>query len=165
LQETLAGDFAGVEVTSVEASNLEYIEQRADERAHAKAPQMARREGDSFSVPVGPRERLVRDFAPTSRHREDVRLPAQQTTDDEWTLHLGPGLKVTGAPRSVEGASPFGSYRVEVEAPSADRPGTLRVRTSVVLSRTRIAAADYPAFRAWCEAVDRALGQRAVLGK
>jgi hypothetical protein len=29
--------------------------------------------------------------------------------------------------------------------------------------KTRIAPADYGAFRAWCETVDRALGQRAVV--
>jgi hypothetical protein len=28
------------------------------------------------------------------------------------------------------------------------------------MTKTRIGAGEYPAFRAWCEASDRALGQR-----
>jgi GTP-sensing pleiotropic transcriptional regulator CodY len=41
--------------------------------------------------------------------------------------------------------------------------GTLRVKTTVTLSKTRIDASEYPAFRAWCEEVDRALGQRVTV--
>jgi hypothetical protein len=37
------------------------------------------------------------------------------------------------------------------------------VKTTVALVKTRIGATAYPAFRAWCEEVDRALGQRATV--
>jgi hypothetical protein len=37
------------------------------------------------------------------------------------------------------------------------------VKTQVTMTKTRITAAEYPAFRAWCEEVDRALGQRLVV--
>jgi hypothetical protein len=40
---------------------------------------------------------------------------------------------------------------------------SIRVKTSVSLTKTRIAAGEYGAFRAWCEEVDRALGQRAMV--
>jgi hypothetical protein len=41
--------------------------------------------------------------------------------------------------------------------------GALHVKTMVTLAKTRILASEYPAFRAWCEQVDRALGQRATV--
>jgi hypothetical protein len=60
------------------------------------------------------------------------------------------------APRAQKGDSPFGSYAVE-----ADVKGTeVRTKTRVALKKARISAAEYPAFRAFCEEVDRALGQR-----
>jgi hypothetical protein len=40
---------------------------------------------------------------------------------------------------------------------------SLHVKTRVTLAKTRVAASDYAAFRAWCEQVDRALGQRATV--
>jgi hypothetical protein len=39
----------------------------------------------------------------------------------------------------------------------------LHVKTTVTLVKTRIAAREYAEFRAWCEQVDRALGQRATV--
>ena len=69
-------------------------------------------------------------------------------------------MRVLVAPAKAEGTSPFGAFRVEVEA----SPATTHVKTSVTMTKTRIAAAEYPAFRAWCETVDRALNQRLLLG-
>ena len=67
-----------------------------------------------------------------------------------------PSAKVKSAPSPSKASGPFGAYSVEVTADGA----TLRVKTTVTLSKTRVAASDYRAFRAWCEEVDRALGQR-----
>ena len=89
----------------------------------------------------------------------DLRLYAQWTQVDDWTVHLPPGAKVKGATAPSQGSSPFGAYEVVVESSGT----TLHVKTTVTLAKTRIAASDYPAFRAWCEQVDRALGQRATV--
>ena len=61
--------------------------------------------------------------------------------------------------QASRGASPFGTYDVTTESSA----GVLRVKTTVTLTKTRIDASEYPAFRAWCEEVDRALGQRATV--
>jgi transglutaminase-like putative cysteine protease/tetratricopeptide (TPR) repeat protein len=161
LQEDLGGEFSGIEVAQLETSNLEDVEQKVSVRVRGKAPQLARRDESSFSLPVGPREHMVRDFAPLSQRKLDVRLPAQTTTENEWIVHLPAGTRVTTAPKPLDGSSPFGTYKIEVEQAGA----TLRVKTTLTSTRTRIPAADYAPFRAWCETVDRALGQRVVFSK
>ncbi len=65
-----------------------------------------------------------------------------------------PGAKVKNTPTAAKGSGPFGSYEVTVE----ERPAMLHVKTTVTLAKTRILRSEYPAFRAWCEEVDRALG-------
>jgi formylglycine-generating enzyme required for sulfatase activity len=87
-----------------------------------------------------------------------VRLSARSTQDTEWVLHLPTGAKVTSAPSPSRVESPFGSVSVEVEQTA----GTVRVRTRVVIDRSRVPAAEYAAFRAFCEKGDRALGQRVI---
>ena len=160
VQEDLASEFAGVELVGpIDAGNVADLESNVTLHVKGKAPQFARKEGERLSVPVGPRDHLVRDYAQLSRRRLDIRLNAQSTTESDWTIHHPPGAHVVSAPLKAGGTSAFGSFRVEVES----GPAATHVTTVVTLTQTRIKAADYPAFRAWCETVDRALGQRLVL--
>ncbi|MDB4995182.1 MAG: Cell division protein FtsK, partial [Myxococcaceae bacterium] len=159
VQEDLASEFAGLDLQSLEAGNFEDIESKVTLHVKGKAPQLARREGDRISVPTGPSDHMVRDYAALSRRLLDIRLRANTTTESDWTIHLPPGSRVLTAPVKGEGKSPFGTYRVDVET----EPTKARVKTQVTMTKTRITAAEYPAFRAWCEEVDRALGQRLVL--
>jgi hypothetical protein len=39
------------------------------------------------------------------------------------------------------------------------------VKTSLAFKKVRITPAEYPAWRSFCEAVDRAFGQRMTVGK
>jgi tetratricopeptide (TPR) repeat protein len=159
VQELLASILPGTQVTAVDSSNLEDIEQRVTMRARGRAPRFARSEGDVLSVPLGRPEHMVRDYAPLSARRLDVRTFAQWTMQDDWTVHLPPGARVRNVPASSKGSSVFGTYAVDVDATG----GSLHVKTSVTLSKTRVSVADYPAFRGFCEEVDRALGQRATV--
>jgi hypothetical protein len=102
------------------------------------------------------REHMVREYATLSARKRDIRIFALTTDETDTTLHLPAGSKITGQPRPAKGDSPFGSYQVEVEVSGAQ----VRTKTRVALKKSRIAAAEYPAFRAFCEEVDRALGQR-----
>jgi cellulose synthase operon protein C len=108
---------------------------------------------------LGRKEHMVRDYAPLAQRKLDVRFYAQWTQVDDWSVRLPPGAKVKSAPSAASGSSPFGSYRLEVDVGA----GVLHARTVVTLEKTRVAASEYPAFRAWCEEVDRALGQRAAV--
>jgi hypothetical protein len=159
VQQMISALLPGSEVTAIDAGNLEDVEQKVQMRVRGKVPQFARSEEGSLVVPLGRREHMVRDYAQLASRKLDVRLYAQWTQQDEWTVRLPPGAKVKNAPAASRGQGPFGSYEVAV----VNGGGVLHVRTVVTMNRTRIAADDYPAFRAWCEEVDRALGPRATV--
>jgi hypothetical protein len=161
LAEDLSGDFAGLSVTQVEANDLDDVEQPVSLRVRGRSLELARREGTTLSLPASPRAHLVRDWAPLSERRLDVRLRAKATNVSDWTLHVPPGMHAVSAPASEDVRSPFGSVHVATETSG----GTVHVVTTVTLDQTRITAADYPAFRAFCEAGDRALGQRLVVSR
>ena len=70
-------------------------------------------------------------------------------------LKLPQGAKITDAPHAADGKSPYGTYKVETEVNGT----TVRVKTTVALTRSRIPASEYAAFRAFCQQADRELGQ------
>jgi tetratricopeptide (TPR) repeat protein len=158
-QQLLAADMPGGEVTAVETGNLEDVEQKVTMRVRGKVPSFARAEADGLAVPLGLKEHMVRDYAPLASRKLDVNLVVQWTAEDEWTVHLPPGAKVKALPAPSKGSSPFGSYEVAVE----NAGSTLRVKTRITMSKPRVAPAEYAAFRAWCEEVDRALGAHATV--
>jgi hypothetical protein len=156
VQEDLSSELPGVEVSSVTANDLEDIEQKVQIKAKGKAPAFARKDGDAWSVRVGAKEHMVRTWAPLSSRKRDMRIAALSTQENEAVLKLPQGAKVISAPRAAEGKSPFGTYAVEVDTSS---PGTVRVKTVVAVTKSRISASEYGAFRAFCEQADRDLGQ------
>ena len=161
VQEDLAGELPGLSVASVSAGKLDDVEAPVTLRAKAKVPDLARKEDATFSAPVGPREYLVRELASQSQRKADLRLGARTTSVTEWTLRLPAGAKVSRTPKAAQGSTPFGSYDVQV----TESGGTVKVKTTIVIDRARVSAAEYPGFRAFCEAADRALGQRVVYGR
>jgi hypothetical protein len=104
---------------------------------------------------VGAKEHMVRAWAPLSSRRRDMRIFALATEENETTVKLPQGAKVLGPPHPAEGKSPFGSYKVDVETTG----NVVRVKTTVAITKSRIAASEYAAFRAFCEQADRELGQ------
>lgn len=160
ITEDLNSALPSFEPDSVDTSDLENVEEAVRLHTKGKAKSLARRDGDKFSVPVGPRDHFVRDYAALGARKRDLWLPGRTTTDDEWIVKLPAGAKVQESPKAASGQSVYGSYAVLVE----NTGGTVRVRTHVAFDKTRISAAEYPAFRAFCEEVDRALGQRLVYG-
>lgn len=160
VQQMLSAILPTAEVASVEAGDLQNVEEKVALRMRGKVPQFARAEGEgTLSVPLGRREHMVRDYAPLAERNLDVKLYAQWTQADEWVIRLPPGAKVKSAPASSEASGPFGSYGIEVDSSA----GAIRVKTGVTLARTRVAPGEYPAFRAWCEQVDGVLGQRVTV--
>jgi tetratricopeptide (TPR) repeat protein len=160
VQQLFASLLPGSVVASVDAGNLEDVEQRVSLRVRGSAPEFARTASDeTLLVPLGRREHMVRDYAPLATRQQDVRLYAQWTQEDDWTIRLPPGARLRGLPSSSSASGPFGSYSVQVESTGS----SFHVRTVVTLAKTRIAAAEYAGFRSWCEEVDRALGQRATV--
>jgi len=161
LAEDLSSELAGLAISQVEASNLDDIEQPVSLHVRARSQELARRERDTLSFPAGPRMHLVRNWAPLSERRLDVRLHSRATTVGDWTLHVPPGMHVVSTPVPADVRTPFGSVRVATETAGS----AVHVVTTITLDQTRIAARDYAAFRAFCEAGDRALDQRVIVSK
>ncbi len=157
LQEDLSAEFAGLEIAETSSGNFEDVEQKVTLRVKGKTPRLARHDADTWSAPVGPSEHMLRDFATLSRRRLDIKLSAQTTSESEWSVRLPAGARVLTAPHAASETSPFGTVKVEVETGA-----TVRVKTTIAMTKTRIPVSEYAAFRAWCEAADRALGQRVV---
>jgi cellulose synthase operon protein C len=161
LAEDLAGELGGLDIATIDAPGLDDVEQPVSLHVRAKAREVGRKDGTTVSLPSGSKEHFVREFAPLSQRKLDVRIPFRSKTETEWTVHVAPGTQVTRAPLPARIESPFGSVVVTVE----NATSSVTVKTSVSLDRSRVAAKDYPAFRTFCENADRALGQRIVIGK
>jgi hypothetical protein len=159
VQQMISAILPGSQVTAVDAGDLEDVEQKVTLHVKGKVPQFARPQDDGLSVPLGRKEHMVRDLAPLATRKLDVRFYTQWTQLDEWTVKLPPGVRVKSAPTAASGSSPFGTYDVQVDMKAA----AMHVITSVTLTKTRVLVSEYPAFRAWCEEVDRALGPRATV--
>jgi hypothetical protein len=160
----LAGDFGPVELAGgkgVDVNDLEDIEQPVKVKARGKAASLARREGESLSMPVGAAAKMVADYASLSTRSLDVVLPALTSRDDEWSVKVPAGMRVVRAPAPARSDSPFGSFSIEVEQSA----GKVVVHSVLTMKKARITPGEYAAFRAWCEQADRAFGQRLVLGK
>ncbi len=159
LQEDLGSEYSGLEVQQATSNDLENVEISPEIKVTAKVPMFGRRDGALVSVPVGPASYLVREYASLSSRKLDVRLRAQTTSVSDHTIKLPANAKVFTSPVATSGTSPYGNFTVAVD----NANGQVHVTTTVAITKTRISAAEYPAFRAFCESADRALGQRLVI--
>lgn len=156
VQEDLASDMQGLEVSEVTTGDLDDVEARVAIAAKGKAASFARKDGGTWRVPVGAKEFAVASWAPLSRRRSDVRIAALSTRETETVVRLPHGAKIVAAPKKAAGTSPFGNFTVDVETTGDE---TVRVKSTVAITKSRISTAEYPAFRTFCEQIDRALGQ------
>jgi cellulose synthase operon protein C len=160
----LATDFPGFELApgpqALEMNDLEDIEQPVKLHARGKAASFARREGTDLSIAVGPADRLVARFASLSSRKHDVRLAIRSSLEEELVIHLPTGHRVKAAPDPLSAEGPFGSYAISAEV----LPGKVVVKTKLAFHKSRILASEYPEWRAFCEAVDRAMAQRLLVG-
>jgi tetratricopeptide (TPR) repeat protein/transglutaminase-like putative cysteine protease len=142
-------------------SDLEDEEQPVHLKAKGKTLAFARREGETLVLPAGPSHKLTADYASLSKRNLDVDLHALTQKDDEWTIKLPPGMKVLRAPQAGQADTPFGRFSVAFE----ESAGKVVVRTSLAFKKARITPAEYPAWRAFCETVDRGFGQSIVVSR
>ncbi len=155
LQEDLASEMPGVEISKVTSNDLEDVEQKVQLRASGRAQAYARKDGESWTVAVGAKEHMVRSWTPLSSRRREMRIFNLGTQENETVVKLPKGAKVTASPHTAEGKSPFGAYKIDVETLG----DTARVKTTVTVTKSRVSVREYPAFRAFCEQADRELGQ------
>jgi tetratricopeptide (TPR) repeat protein len=164
-QRDLGGDLGAFEMApgkaGLDVSDLDDEDQPARVRAKGKALGFARRDGNTLSIPAGPTHQLVREYASLSTRLLDIDIHALSTREDEWTVHLPAGMHVTRAATPAHADTPFGRYAVTFE----ESPGKVVIKTTLAFKKVRITAAEYPAWRAFCEAVDRAFGQTMAVSR
>jgi transglutaminase-like putative cysteine protease len=83
---------------------------------------------------------------------QDLRLPAPWTTEEELHFALPEGASFEDIPKSTTLDTPFGVAVLRYER----RGHELVVSTSVQFRQLRITPAEYPAFRAFCNDVEKA---------
>ncbi|MFO0734433.1 MAG: DUF3857 domain-containing protein [Labilithrix sp.] len=155
VQEDLSSELPQLDVQSVTSNDMDDIESKVEIRAKGKAPAFARKDGETRTVGLGAREHMVKGYAPLSARREPLRLHALTTEENETIVHLPQGAKIVGAPHASSGTTPFGTFKVETET----NGNVVKLKSTIALSKSRISASEYAAFRAFCEQVDRELGQ------
>ena len=70
-------------------------------------------------------------------------------------------MKVLALPTAQTADTPFGNFAIS----TSEQNGKVSVKSTLSFKKPRITPAEYPAWKSFCEAVDRAFGQRIVIGK
>jgi cellulose synthase operon protein C len=159
LSEDIAGTLPGFEAGPIQTNKLDDIEVPVDVSAKGKVRSFARVDGDRKSFAVTPRDFMVKQLAPLSARKRDIRFLSKTTDDDTWTFTLPAGHKLAELPRAASGKTQFGEYAVSFE----QKERQLRVTTHIAIEKTRITPQEYAEFRAFCENVDKALNQRVTV--
>jgi hypothetical protein len=161
----LGREFPGLSLApggaGVRASDLDDVEQPVELHIRGAAPGFARREGQTLSMNVTPDVRLTPGYASLSKRTQDVKILGFSTIDDTFVVKLPPGMKVVSAPQAARADGPFGAYSVQVE----QQPGSVVVKSRLLVRASRIPPAQYPAWKQFCEAADRALSHPVVIGR
>lgn len=155
VQEDLANEIPQLDVATVTSNDLDDIEQKVEIKAKGKAPSFARKDADSRTIGMGAREHMVRGYAILGARRQTLRINALTTEESETVVKLPQGAKIIGGPHAANVTSPYGTFKAETDT----NGGTVRLKTSIALAKSRIPASEYAAFRAFCEQIDRELGQ------
>ncbi|HTQ03962.1 MAG TPA: DUF3857 domain-containing protein [Polyangiaceae bacterium] len=140
-------------------SNLDDASEPVHIHLEGTAPSYARRENSQLSMAVTNSFRLTPAYASLSQRREDVWLLSPAELRDTFVVDLPPGAKIVSQPETTKLDGPFGWVTINVEK-QGDR---MTVKTRVGMRVQRVAPADYPAFKRFCEDADRALSARLVV--
>lgn len=106
--------------------------------------------------PFGSSRAFTQVFAPLTERTHDVVFPGVWTNRFDFTYALPPGWTPGALPEKLVEASPFGSLTIETTATN----GKLKVSGEMVMAKARVAASEYPAFRAWLLKVDQAFATK-----
>jgi hypothetical protein len=163
INNDLGREFPGFEILpgaqGIQTSDLTKVEEPVHIKVRGSAPSFARHEGNQLSMAVTESFRLTPNYASLSQRRHDVRLLAFSTLEDLYTVKLPPGSKVISAPINASQDGPFGSYSVNVQTDHDQVTVSSRISVKV----DRVTPKDYPAWKSFCEAADRALSPRLVI--
>jgi hypothetical protein len=154
LEGAMSATFPGLRVEEVAVSDVDRLEDDVTLRFSLATPRLADRDGAGLRfLAFGAHHRFAERLAPLSSRRFDLVVgdPWQTRLAFRWALPAGWRAGALPAPVTLEG--PFG----RLTATFREEGGALLTEARLALSRGRVSAADYPAFRAFLGQVDRVL--------
>ncbi|MSP23764.1 MAG: DUF3857 domain-containing protein [Myxococcales bacterium] len=143
---------------AVGVSDPDLVEAPLVVKARGKAT--ATRAGVGWSVPIGSEPTLVARHASLSTRTHPLVLGPLRTMLDSWTVTLPAGARVLAQPKPVRLETPAATYSLELVQGDARR---VTVRATLIFKVSRVAPADYPAWREFCRAVDATGTPRIVI--
>jgi transglutaminase-like putative cysteine protease/Flp pilus assembly protein TadD len=155
----------GARLTSLEMPGIEDREAPVVVRSVAEVPRLgvATGSGDrkGLSLPIAVRDAdFVRTYARLSARKQDLVIAYPWQHDEEIVYRLPAGWQLGGGIKH-ELSGPYGRFTVDV---AAEPGGLVRVRTFLDVTRYRIPAAEYAAFRSFLGDIDALLAERISVG-
>jgi hypothetical protein len=138
-------------------SDLDELEKPVVVKASGEAS--ARKEGDAFSLTMGPTWSMVARYATRPSRKHDLLAGPRHEQVHTWTVEIPAAARVLSLPKAQKQEGPFGSHELTVRQEGRSITVTRRLR----LDRARIAPANYAAWRAFCEAVDAGDGAHVLV--
>jgi len=158
LEDNYQGRLTGVQLTDVQAEGFEELDNLLEFDVYGDIPAFARSEGDLLRVPVTlfPDD-LGQNLTPESEdgRRTDLVMRLPHLVEISTTIAPPAGMEVGDLPAPVTLEHPRATY----EQTAAIEEGKAVVRIRMVYLDRRVPVAEYPSFREFCLAIDRAQDQ------
>jgi len=151
--------FPGLELATQNFEDLTDVERPVRFSYTGQAPQFALRDGNALRVMPSTIGSLSRALARTQTRRHTLDLGSTTRYAERRVITLPTGARATTVPTAGEVQSPFGVARMRVSTAGS----TITIDTEFELTRDRVPASDYEAFRAWMERADRLFEQRLLV--
>jgi tetratricopeptide (TPR) repeat protein len=155
-EKTLSELFPGIRVSAASVRNIGEPDRPLEIQAEFQSPHLARPSAEGLDAPLLGRETFYqRLYAVLNQRTTDLELGPPWTV--EWSVRWEPppGLRLQTPPGPQRLESPFGRVEIDLQP---DGNGA-RARARFVLSVSRVAKSDYPAFRDFLARADRLLSR------
>jgi tetratricopeptide (TPR) repeat protein len=158
----------GARLVSLEMPGIEDREAPVIVRSEVKVTRLGVPSGggpgdeNGLTLPISVREAdFSRTYARLGARKEELVLSYPWQHDEEIVYRLPAGWALRAGPTKREVTSAFGRLTVEV---TSEAGGVVRVHTFLDVTRFRIPAGDYAAFRAFLGDIDAAFAERIAVG-
>ncbi len=151
--------FPGLELATQRFGDLTDVEQAVRFNYTGRAPQFALRDGNQLRVMPSTIGSLSRALARTQTRRHTLDLGSTTRYSERRVITLPTGARATTMPAAGEVRSAYGMARMRVTTAGS----TITIDTEFELTRDRVPATEYEAFRAWMERADQLFEQRLLV--
>ena len=160
-EQKWAQSFPGLTASEVTLSDPKALEQPATLGFTMSLPRYAEASTSALRFyPFGGSRAFTQVFAPLTERAWDAVFPGVWVDRQLYTYTLPAGWSMAERPAPIIERSPFGELVIEVTTNYAQQ---IVVEGRMTMSKARILASEYPAFRAWLMRVDQAYSKKLVV--